>query len=257
MSGELQDKVAVVTGSSTGIGRAIACELAAAGAHVVVHARRHREAGEATAAAIRDRGREALFLLSDLADAGGHDSLVERAWNWRGGVDIWVNNAGADVLTGDAATSTFEQKLERLWQVDVVATMRLSRLIGQRMQVRGGNGESVILNMGWDQVEHGMAGDSGEMFAAIKGAVVAFSRSLARSLAPQVRVNCLSPGWIRTSWGEHASEYWQQRACGEALLGRWGTPEDVARVARFLASPAAGFLTGQIVAINGGFRHRS
>jgi 3-oxoacyl-[acyl-carrier protein] reductase len=99
-----------------------------------------------------------------------------------------------------------------------------------------------------------MAGDSGEMFAAVKGAVMAFSRSLARSLAPHVRVNCLAPGWIRTAWGDTASEYWQRRALRESLLERWGTPDDVARVARFLASPAADFITGQIIPINGGLR---
>lgn len=81
---------------------------------------------------------------------------------------------------------------------------------------------------------------------------MAFTRSLARSLAPQVRVNCLAPGWIRTAWGDKASEYWQARARAEALLERWGTPEDVARAAAFLASPAAAFITGQIVPINGG-----
>ena len=89
-------------------------------------------------------------------------------------------------------------------------------------------GAGVIVNIGWDQAEHGMAGDSGEMFAATKGAVMAFTKSLARSLAPEVRVNCLAPGWIKTAWGEQASEYWQERASGESLLGRWGTPEDVA-----------------------------
>ncbi len=98
-----------------------------------------------------------------------------------------------------------------------------------------------------------MAGDSGQLFAAVKGAIMAFSRSLARSLAPEVRVNCLAPGWIKTAWGEGASECWQERAERESLLARWGTPEDVARVARFLVSPAAGFLTGQIIHVNGGF----
>jgi len=90
------------------------------------------------------------------------------------------------------------------------------------------------------------------LFAAAKGAVAAFSRSLACSLAPEVRVNCLAPGWIKTAWGRQASESWQQRAAGASLLGRWGTPEDVARVARFLVSPAAGFLTGQTINVNGG-----
>jgi 3-oxoacyl-[acyl-carrier protein] reductase len=67
-----------------------------------------------------------------------------------------------------------------------------------------------------------------------------------------VRVNCLAPGWIKTAWGQQASDAWQQRAVGESLLQRWGTPEDVARVARFLVSPAAAFVTGQVVAVNGG-----
>ncbi|MCY2994959.1 MAG: SDR family oxidoreductase [Planctomycetota bacterium] len=263
MSCDLTGKVAVVTGSSSGIGRAIACELADAGADVLVHARVNRDAAEATAAAIRDRGVGAHVALADLADPSSHESLVDDAWNWRNGVDIWVNNAGADVLTGEAAGWSFEEKLERLWQVDVLATVRLSRSIGRRMQQSGTATEStaapgsVILNMGWDQVEAGMAGDSGEMFGAIKGAVIAFSKSLARSLAPQVRVNCLAPGWIKTAWGTHASEYWQARACRESLLARWGTPEDVARVARFLASPAASFITGQVIPVNGGFQHSS
>ena len=81
---------------------------------------------------------------------------------------------------------------------------------------------------------------------------MAFSRSLAVSLAPEVRVNCLAPGWIRTTWGEQASDAWQKRAVDETPLGRWGAPEDVAAVARFLVSPAAAFVTGQSVRINGG-----
>lgn len=245
----------MVTGSSSGIGRAIACEFAQAGADVVVHARVHRDAAEATAAAIRAHGVGAHVALADLADPSSHEALVEEAWNWRNGVDIWVNNAGADVLTGAAADWSFEEKLARLWQVDVLATMRLARSIGRRMQQSGTGRCGVILNMGWDQADAGMAGDSGEMFGAIKGAVIAFSKSLARSLAPQVRVNCLAPGWIKTAWGAQASEYWQARACRESLLARWGTPEDVAGVAHFLASPAASFITGQVIPVNGGFRH--
>ncbi len=79
-----------------------------------------------------------------------------------------------------------------------------------------------------------------------------FSRSLAVSLAPQVRVNCIAPGWIRTKWGETASEVWQERVKRETPLGRWGTPEDVAKVARFLASDDAAYLTGQVIRVNGG-----
>jgi len=253
---QLDGRTAVVTGSSSGIGRAIALELADAGAHVLVHARTSSDEAETVADAIRRRGCEAHVVLADLADPSECALLVEDAWNWRAGVDAWINNAGADVLTGEAAEWSFEEKLERLWQVDVLGTIRLSRTIGRRMKERGGESPTgVILNMGWDQAACGMEGDSGEMFAAIKGAVIAFSKSLARSLAPEVRVNCLAPGWIKTSWGEQASEYWLQRACDESLLRRWGTPEDVARVARFLVSSAADFVTGQVVAVNGGFRY--
>jgi 3-oxoacyl-[acyl-carrier protein] reductase len=190
--------------------------------------------------------------LADLAQADQLTGLVERAWSWRGAVDIWVNNAGADVLTGEAARWSFADKLAQLWKVDVAGTMQLARAAGRRMKERG---QGVIINIGWDQASTGMAGDSGELFAATKGAVMAFSKSLAASLAPQVRVNCVAPGWIKTQWGDGASGYWQQRAIGESLLARWGTPEDVAAVVRFLASPAASFLSGQVLPVNGGFNH--
>jgi 3-oxoacyl-[acyl-carrier protein] reductase len=109
-----------------------------------------------------------------------------------------------------------------------------------------------IVNIGWDQADFGMAGDSGQLFAACKGAIMAFTKSLAHSLAPQVRVNCVAPGWIKTAWGNEASKYWQQRAVGESLLARWGTPGDVAAAVRYLGSPAASFITGQVIAVNGG-----
>jgi 3-oxoacyl-[acyl-carrier protein] reductase len=249
--GELAGLTAVVTGASRGIGRAIALELARAGAACVVHGRQQREAAEAVADECRRLAGQATVHLADLADVSAASELVDAAWQWRGGVDIWVNNAGVDVLTGQRGGWSFDQKLAQLWAVDVRGTMQLSRNVGRRMKARG---RGSIVNIGWDQAECGMAGDSGELFAATKGAVMAFSRSLARSLAPEVRVNCVAPGWIKTAWGEQASDYWQERAKRESLLGRWGTPEDVAAAVRFLVSPAAGFITGQVIAINGGLR---
>ncbi|MBX7072270.1 MAG: SDR family oxidoreductase [Pirellulales bacterium] len=250
---ELLGRIAVVTGSSSGIGRAVALELARAGADVLIHARESWEAAEETARSVAALGRQATVVLADLARHGDQDALVEAAYQWRGEVDAWVNNAGADVLTGDGAGWGFEQKLEAVWQVDVTATMRLTRAIGERMKTRG---HGAIINIGWDQATQGMAGDSGELFAASKGAIMAFSKSAALSLAPQVRVNCVAPGWVKTAWGEQASEAWQKRAVRESQLGRWGSPEDVARAARFLASPESSFLTGQVINVNGGFRPR-
>src|SRR5207249_1625259 len=148
-------------------------------------------------------------------------------------IDIWVNNAGADTLTGAAADWPFERKLHELLAVDVKATVRLSREVGRLMKERG---TGVLLNMGWDQVASGMEGDSGQLFAVAKAAVMAFSKSLALTLAPQVRVNCLAPGWIRTGWGATASPVWQERVRQETPLGRWGLPEDIAAAVRWLRS---------------------
>lgn len=252
---DLRGKTAVVTGSSGGIGRAIALALADAGAAVFIHGRSNLAAANDVAQAIANASGQSKVLLWDLADHRQLSAFVEQTWSWRGGVDIWINNAGADVLTGEAGHWSFEQKLERLWQVDVSATVSLCRLAGKRMQERADErGRGVIINIGWDQVEHGMAGDSGQMFGTVKGAVMAFTKSLAQSLAPDVRVNCVAPGWIKTSWGQQADPYWQNRACRESLLERWGTPEDVANVVRFLSSQAAEFITGQVIPVNGGFR---
>ena len=247
----INGKTALVTGSSSGIGRATALRLAAAGAHVLVHARANQHGAEEVARAIKQYGVESATVLADLRHSDELDRLIAEAWNWRGGVDILVNNAGADTLTGDAGRWSYEEKLNALWEVDVVATIRLTRLLGARMKEHG---SGAIVNIGWDQAEHGMSGDSGELFAATKGAVMAFTRSAAQSLAPEVRVNCIAAGWIKTSWGERASQQWQERAVGESLLGRWGTPDDVAAAIEFLVSPAAAFITGQTLPVNGGWK---
>ncbi len=246
---ELAGRNAVVTGSTSGIGRAIALALAQSGANVIVHGRRSEHAVQHAAAECKQSGVEALGLLADLRDEGQCGSFFERAVRRFSNLDIWINCAGADTLTGDAAKWTFERKLHELWAVDVRGTIQLSRAVGAHMKTYG---RGVILNLGWDQAETGMEGDSGQLFGACKGAVMAFTKSLAIELAPTVRVNCLAPGWIRTAWGEHASETWQKRVLSETPLARWGTPEDVAAAACWLVSPAAQFITGQIIRINGG-----
>jgi 2-amino-4-hydroxy-6-hydroxymethyldihydropteridine diphosphokinase len=246
---ELRGQRAVVTGSSSGIGRAIALELARAGADMVIHRRGPLAGAEAVAEEARTLGVLARAVQADLSQPDECCRLVETVWTEGRGIHIWVNNAGADTLTGAAARWSFERKLQELLAVDVTATVLLSRDVGQRMKQAG---HGVILNLGWDQAETGMEGDSGQLFAAAKGAVMAFNKSLALALAPEVRVNCLAPGWIRTAWGEQASSAWQERVRRETPLRRWGLPEDVAAAARWLVSPAAAYLTGQTIRINGG-----
>ncbi len=204
---------------------------------------------ETLATELRSLGCRSSVVLADFSDESSLAAFVDRCWAELGGIDIWVNNAGADLLTGEAAKLSFDDKLQRLYEVDVRSTLLLSRLIGRRMLAAGGG---TILNIGWDQAERGMAGDSGELFSAAKSAIMGFTRSLAMSLAPTVRVNCLAPGWIRTKWGEGASELWQERVLRETPMKRWGTPEDIAAAARFLVSREASYITGQIINVNGG-----
>jgi 3-oxoacyl-[acyl-carrier protein] reductase len=245
---ELSGLKALVTGSTSGIGQAMALELAAAGADVLIHGRRVAAAEETTARAQAHQVR-AHWIVADLRAPQECKRLVESAWKEWNGLDVWVNNAGADTLTGASAAWPFERKWEELLAVDVNATLQLSRAIGQRMKQQG---SGVLINMGWDQADIGMEGDSGQLFATAKGAVMAFSRSLALSLAPEVRVNCVAPGWIRTAWGEAASSTWQERVLRETPLRRWGTPADVAHAVRWLVSPAAAYVTGQVIRLNGG-----
>lgn len=239
---------ALVTGSTSGIGKAIALAMAGAGADVIVHGRNNK-AAKLVADEIEDLGAATGIIIADLGELDECKRMAEAAWSAWNGLDIWVNNAGVDTLTGAAAGWNFLEKLEALLEVDVRAAMLLSRDIGRRMKQTG---TGVILNMGWDQAETGMEGDSGQLFSACKGAIMAFSKSLALSLAPEVRVNCLAPGWIQTAWGKDASTTWQKRVHQETPLKRWGVPEDVAATACWLASPQATFITGQTIRINGG-----
>ncbi len=240
---------ALITGSSSGIGNAIAGSFAAAGAWVMVHGFRNAEKAARLAEELRVHDVATAAMIADVRDAGQLARLADESWQRWGGLDVLVCNAGADTLTGDAAKWSFERKLQELWEVDVRATVQLSRSIGFRMKAQG---QGSIITIGWDQADTGMEGDSGELFAATKNAVMGFSRSLALSLAPQVRVNCIAPGWTKTAWGETASRMWHDRVMRETPMKRWGTPEDIAATAKWLASDDARFLTGQVIRVNGG-----
>jgi 3-oxoacyl-[acyl-carrier protein] reductase len=245
----LADQVAVVTGASRGIGRAIALTLAREGARVVVNYIRSHGHAEAVVAEIRAAGGEALTARADVSRVAEVDGLLEAALGAYKRVDTWVNNAGADILTGEARTWPAERQWDEVMAVDLKGTWLCSRAAAEAMR-RGGGG--VIVNFSWDHVTHGMGNATAAIYAAAKGGVAAMSRSLAREFAPEVRVNVVAPGWIRTEWLDGAGAEVQHRVAEATPLGRPGTPDDVAGAVAFLASAEAKFITGQTLAVNGG-----
>ena len=166
---------------------------------MLVTYRRSEAAAVAVADGITAEGGRALVARADLGTRAGCEALVAEARERLGGLDVWVNNAGADVLTGDAADWDWERKLDLLLAVDLKGTIACSYAAGAVMREQAGGG--AIVNMSWDHVTSGMAGADPELFSAVKGGVLAYSKSLARALAPSVRVNVLCPGWIETAFG--------------------------------------------------------
>ena len=160
--------------------------------------RRSEAAARAVVDEIAARGGDAVAVRADLGTRAGCEALVAEASERLGGLDVWVNNAGADVLTGDAAGWDWERKLDLLLAVDVKGTIACSYAAGAVMREQAGGG--TIVNMSWDHVTSGMAGADPEVFSAVKGGVLAYSKSLARALAPSVRVNVVCPGWIETAF---------------------------------------------------------
>lgn len=239
----------MVTGASSGIGRAIALTLAAEGAHVVVNYLRSETRAREVAEQIIGTGRRALAVGADVSSRPDVDRLVARTLDVFGSIDIWVNNAGADILTGEAAAWPDEDKWDRVMAVDLKGTWLCSRSAAAAMATAGGG---AIVNLSWDHALSGMGNPTGGIYAAAKGGVLALSRCLAREFAPRVRVNVVAPGWIRTKWGEAVDEATRRSVVRATPLSRWGTPEDVASAVAFLASPQASFITGETVIVGGG-----
>ena len=237
----------VVTGASSGIGRAIAVAFASAGARVGIGFNRSSDAAQALADELGASGMHPL-LQADLSTAEGCASIVRQAFAALEHIDVWVNNAGADVLTGEARDWPAERKLTALIDTDLKATIRCSRLAAERMRPGG-----CIINIGWDHATiDGMAGDNPELFAAVKAGVLGFSKAHARSVAPGIRVNVLCPGWVETAYGEGVDRAFYDKVAAATPMKRWGRPQDIADAAVWLASPGASFVTGQAINVNVG-----
>jgi 3-oxoacyl-[acyl-carrier protein] reductase len=248
-SAPLAGRAMLVTGASSGIGRAIALAAARAGADVALTFRSNERGARDVEREVLASGRRAVVIRLDLSDPDSVSALGPAALAALGRLDVWVNNAGADILTGAAASLSDVEKLDMLVAVDLRGTILASWQAADLLAARGGG---VIINMSWDHALSGMPGRNPQLFSAVKGAVLSFSKSLARSVAPRVRVNVLAPGWIETSFGTGLDAEARRAVADSTPLRRWGTPEDVAGAAVFLASPAASFMTGQTMLVGGG-----
>lgn len=242
MSARLENRTALVTGSSQGIGKAIALRLAADGAHVVVHARTRAKA-EPVAEQIRTAGGEADVVLGDLAEGETAAHVVEAAFGLRGRLDILVLNAGggSSGLAQDLSSDTIDRTLALNLRATILAGATFARLCGSE------HGRIVFISSG--MATHAAPGVS--VGAAAKAGSESYIRSLAQELGPRgITCNSVAPGCTRTEM--IAGQSWPDQVPPWTALRRLGEPEDIADVVAFLASDEARWLTGLTIAANGG-----
>jgi len=247
---QLEGKLAVITGAATGIGRATAQLFAREGAQVVVADINEADAQE-TVDGISAQGGTAHFVRTDVSRAAEMESLMQRAADLMGGIDVIYNNAGAQ--RSGHITEFDESDWDLLMEVNPKSCFFGVKYGVPYLRERGG---SSIINMA---SLAGLEGGPGlSAYSASKGAIVAFSRSLAAELGPEIRVNSVCPGFIDTPFNQPVVSFMggrekQAEVVQESvLLQRQGTPEEVAPVVLFLASDASSYMTGQALVIDGG-----
>jgi len=244
---DLTGRVAVVTGASQGIGAGIATRFAAAGASVVVHYRRDREAAEAVVGAIIDAGGTAGAIGAELDDEAGVEGLFRQTREQFGPVDILVNNAGQNFPLHPLAEISLAE-WQTMFRDNLESMFLCTQTAAAGMRQQGGG---AIVNIGSISASNPARDHS--HYNSSKAAVLTFTRSCAQELGPfGIRVNAVSPGLIRKAGIEEAWPEGVERWLDKAPLGRLGEPEDIADACLFLASPAARWITGQNLAVDGG-----
>jgi 3-oxoacyl-[acyl-carrier protein] reductase len=241
-----EGKVALVTGASRGIGRAIAERLAIGGAKVVVNFARDAEGAAAVVAAITAAGGTAIAAQADVGDFKAAEGLVKGAVEAFGGLDILVNNAGT---TRDMLIMMMpEADWDTVIQTNLKSTFSCSKAaVKIMMRKRVGR----IINI---TSVSGIAGNAGQTnYSASKAGVIGFTRALAREVASRnVTVNAVAPGFIPTSLTNDLPEEIKEATLKSIPLGRWGKPEEIASAVAFLASDDAAYITGQVLTVDGG-----
>ncbi|MCB1959580.1 MAG: 3-oxoacyl-ACP reductase FabG [Rhodocyclaceae bacterium] len=245
MSSVLEGQIALVTGASRGIGRAVALELARMGAEVIGTATSERGAAEISAA-LAEAGLKGTGLQLDVTDAAACEAAVSSIEKAHGAVRILVNNAG--ITRDNLAMRMKDEEWDAVIDTNLKAVFRMSRLVMRgMMKARGGR----IINITSVVASSGNPGQAN--YAAAKAGVAGMARALARELGSRnITVNCVAPGFIDTDMTRALPDAAREALVGQIAVGRLGQPEEIAAAVAFLASPAASYVSGTTMHVNGG-----
>lgn len=251
--GVLDGKVAIVTGSATGIGAATAIGLARAGANVLVNYTKSETEAHATAELVRRAGREALVVRGDVASDDDCRKLAAAAQNAWGRIDILVNNAATTKFASHADLGALSaEDFAAIFAVNVIGPFQLIRAAAPALKA---SGDGAVVNVSSIAGTFGIG--SSVAYAASKGALNTMTLSLARALGPEIRVNAVSPGFVATRWftdrfGPGTTERMSREQAKVTPLKRAGAPEDIADCIVFFCSPGSRHITGEIVTVDAG-----
>jgi 3-oxoacyl-[acyl-carrier protein] reductase len=243
---DLSGKSAVVTGGSRGIGRAIVLRLAEQGADVAFSYRGNEAAAKATASEVEAKGRKALPVQADVSQPESAEALVKAALDAFGKVDVLVNNAGItrDDLIMRMSVEAFREVLETnlfgaFYCIKAVTRPMLRAKAGRIVNITSVSGQ---------------AGQMGQAnYSSAKAGLIGLTKATARELASRgITCNAVAPGFVLTELTKDLSQEWQDRITEQTPLGRFGTPEEIANAVAFLASDEAGYITGQVLGVDGG-----
>lgn len=249
-SGRFQDKVVCVTGAGRGFGAVLAQAFAKEGAHLVIHYNSSSKGAEEVASAVRAMGRKAMTVQGDIASLADVQRVTAQAYAEFGRIDVLVNNVGDMAIDQKSWRELDEKVIDHTLAVDIKGTMFMTHEFGSRMMDMGGG---AIVNIGSQVVIAGSP--RAPQYAAAKYGVIGITKSYARALAPNVRVNTLGAAFMETEALKNRDD-WKNGRREEVLrqtpLGRIATPEDMVGPVLFLASEESRHMTGQFMLCNGG-----